>query len=169
MSIVYGNAVGGITGYGKTFILTDENGNELTGVVTGEEVIFTADPTTDIREGKVAATDIGVVTGATTIPNYETSRGNVFITSGAEFKISALSDEHQYTFLQCIITKFNTTVNDSTQAEYVVISDAVYRTNSTEKLCDVSINQDDKTVDFNFTNDTEDIYLIRYVTYKEVA
>lgn len=166
---ISGSLVGSYSPLGKTFILVDESGNEVTGVCVDNPVVFTANASEDIREGKVAATDAGVVTGSVTIPNYETSRGDSIIIPGAEFKISILTNECQYTFLQCIITKFNTSVDNSTQSEYVVISDSVYRTNSVDKVCDVSINQDNKTVDLNMTNNTEDIYIIKYVTYKEVV
>lgn len=46
----------------KTFILEDENGNELTGIVVDQEVVFTA-TLADIVKGKVAGTDDGVVVG----------------------------------------------------------------------------------------------------------
>lgn len=62
MSIIYGNLIGGIVGYGKTFVLVDESNNEVTGVVVDKETIFTA-TAEDIKLGKIAATDSGVVTG----------------------------------------------------------------------------------------------------------
>lgn len=62
MSVIYGNVVGGGAGCGKTFLLEDENGNQMTGVVVDELTIFTA-TAEDIKLGKVAATDSGVVTG----------------------------------------------------------------------------------------------------------
>ena len=62
MSTIYGNLVGGITGYGKTFILVDENNNELVGTVVEELTVFDA-TAEDIKLGKVAATDSGIVTG----------------------------------------------------------------------------------------------------------
>lgn len=62
MSIIYGNLVGGIVGYGKTFILVDENNREFTGVVVDEMTLFTA-TAEDIKKGKVAASDSGVITG----------------------------------------------------------------------------------------------------------
>lgn len=60
--MICGNLVGGITGYGKTFVIVDEKGNELTGVLVDEITIFdaTAD---DIKLGKIAASDSGVVIG----------------------------------------------------------------------------------------------------------
>ena len=60
--MICGNLVGGITGYGKTFVIVDEKGNELTGVLVDEMTIFdaTAD---DIKLGKIAASDSGIVIG----------------------------------------------------------------------------------------------------------
>lgn len=65
MSMICGNLVGGITGYGKTFILEDENGRQLTGVVTDELTLLTA-TAEDIKAGKTAAVDSGIVTGTHT-------------------------------------------------------------------------------------------------------
>lgn len=62
MSIIYGNVVGGGSGFGKTFLLEDESGNQVTGIVVDELTIFTA-TAEDIKLGKVAGTDSGVVTG----------------------------------------------------------------------------------------------------------
>ena len=62
MSIICGNLVGGIVGYGKTFVIVDENNNELTGVVVDEITLLTA-TAEDIKLGKIAATDSGIVTG----------------------------------------------------------------------------------------------------------
>lgn len=62
MSVIYGNVVGGGSGFGKTFLIEDENGNQLTGIVVDELTIFTA-TAEDIKSGKVAGTDSGVVTG----------------------------------------------------------------------------------------------------------
>lgn len=62
MSVIYGNVVGCGSGFGKTFLLEDENGVQLTGVVVEEEVIFTATDA-DVLKGKVYAGDNGVSTG----------------------------------------------------------------------------------------------------------
>lgn len=62
MSTIYGNLVGGIIGYGKTFILVDENDNEIVGTVVDELTIFDA-TAEDIKLGKTAATDSGIVVG----------------------------------------------------------------------------------------------------------
>lgn len=62
MSIICGNLVGGIVGYGKTFIIEDENGKQLTGVITDEVITLTA-TVADIKAGKTAVIDSGIVTG----------------------------------------------------------------------------------------------------------
>lgn len=62
MSIICGNLVGGITGYGKSFVLVDENNNELTGILVDEVTVFTA-TAEDIKLGKTAGTESGIVTG----------------------------------------------------------------------------------------------------------
>ena len=61
---MYSNASGGF-GMPKTFVLVDDNNNEYTGVVVGEEVVFTA-TAADIVEGKTAGTSDGVVVGTHT-------------------------------------------------------------------------------------------------------
>lgn len=59
---IVGNMVGCYSPMGKTFILEDENGNEITGIVVDQETVFTA-TAADIMKGKVAGTDDGVVIG----------------------------------------------------------------------------------------------------------
>lgn len=61
MSGLYGNVTGGF-GMPKTFVITDESGNELTGIIVGEQVVFTA-TAADVVAGKTAGTADGVVVG----------------------------------------------------------------------------------------------------------
>ena len=58
---IFGNMIGG-TAPLKTVTIVDEEGNELVGVITGSEVIFTA-VDSDVRKGKVYASDNGISTG----------------------------------------------------------------------------------------------------------
>jgi hypothetical protein len=60
--MIIGNMVGSYSSMGKTFIIEDEDGNELVGVVVDSEVIFTA-VDSDVRKGKVYASDEGVSIG----------------------------------------------------------------------------------------------------------
>lgn len=168
MSKIYGNATGGF-GMPKTFVLTDKNGNEFTGVVVGERAVFTANAAQDIREGKVAATDAGVVTGSAIIPNYETCTGQKYVKAGCSYKLElTANDMYDYTELQCIICPFESSMDESVSAERVVIGDNVYGVNSTAVITTVTKNQTEKTVELNLTNTTDDPYIIRYFTYKEL-
>lgn len=60
---IVGNMIGSYSPLGKTFILEDEDGNEVVGVVVDSEVIFTATDS-DVISGKVYASDDGVSIGA---------------------------------------------------------------------------------------------------------
>ena len=59
---IIGNMIGCYSPIGKTFIIEDENGNEITGIVVEQKTVFTA-TAADIVKGKVAGTDDGVVVG----------------------------------------------------------------------------------------------------------
>jgi hypothetical protein len=59
--IISGNVVGGVAPL-RTVILEDAEGNQVTGVVVGSEIIFTARDE-DVKKGKVYASDHGVSVG----------------------------------------------------------------------------------------------------------
>lgn len=59
--VICGNMIGG-TAPLKTVKLVDEDGNEVIGVIVDSEIIFTA-VDSDVRKGKVYASDNGVSTG----------------------------------------------------------------------------------------------------------
>ena len=59
---IIGHMIGCYSPIGKTFIIEDENGNEITGIVVDKETVFTA-TAADIVKGKIAGTDDGVVVG----------------------------------------------------------------------------------------------------------
>ena len=165
--MISGNMVGSYSQMGKTFILQDENGNEITGVVVSQETMFTASDN-DVREGMVYAGDDGVSTGTKDISIYRTTAGFRGILPGKSFSIPlSVFDKYDYTKLQCIITPLNTNYNDSTSAEKVVIGDSVYNVGSTVKLSDVVKNSEQKSIDLNIENNTNINYYIRYFTYRE--
>lgn len=68
MSII-GNVVGCYSSLGKTMVLEDEYGNELTGVVVDQFALFDAEPD-DVTLDKVFAGDNGVQVGTKHIPPY---------------------------------------------------------------------------------------------------
>lgn len=165
--MISGNMVGSYSQIGKTFILVDEDGNEITGVCVDNPVVFTANATEDIREGKVAATDEGVVTGSAVIPNYETYEGTKVIPNGSTFLVP-MNEHYNYTKFQAIICNYNTSFANSVAADKVVINDNVYIVQSTDVLSTIVQNQDNSTIDFGITNTSGQPYLIRYFMYKEL-
>ena len=150
-----------------TYILVDEDGNEVVGVMVDAETVFDA-TANDIRAGKTAATEDGVTTGEKDIPAYHTTEGFVAVPVGSKFSIYiATAERYDFTKLQAIICPFNTTVADSVAAEKVSIDRNVYQVNSTDVLATVSINPETKTIDLGIENNGDTPYIIRYFTYKE--
>jgi len=165
MSVISGNMVGGAAPL-RTLILTDESGNELVGVVTENAQVFNATPA-DVRINKTFVSDNGIETGENTI-TYRTWQGTKLILSGQEFSIPLdLYDQYNYTKLQCIVTKYSSNADDRMAATKIILNDGVYNVGSSVMLAEVTKNASTKSIDFNITNDTNDIYMIHYFTYKE--
>lgn len=167
MSKIVGEMAGCYSPFGKTIILKDKEGNELvTGVVTEQEKRFDA-KVTDVRINKKFVNDEGALTGENTI-TYRTYQSSRLVLPAENYTIQLNHfDQYDYTKLQCIIAKFNTSLEDSTAADKVVIGDNVYAVNSTDVLSVATKNADTKSIDLNIVNDTEDMYLIHFFTYKE--
>ena len=149
----------------QMYILVDEDGNEYPAVFVDEETVFDADAN-DIREGKKAATDDGVITGTKDIPAYYTTEGCRVITAGSVFE-TPLLPFYDFTKLQAIICPFSKSSNGSVAAEKVAIGENVYNVNSTEVFSSVTRDAVNKKINFGFTNDSDSIYVLRYFTYKE--
>lgn len=165
MSKIYGNATGGF-GMPKTFVLTDKNGNEFTGVVVGERTVFTA-TTDDVKIGKTFASNEGIQTGEDT-RTYRTLHACRCILPNESFTIPLSEyDRYDYTQFQAVISVFNTSRLDSLTVEKSVLYDGVYNVNSNDKISDVTKNADTKSVDLNITNNTDNTFIVHYNTYKE--
>lgn len=164
---ISGNFVGSYSQIGKTFIITDENGNEITGVVVDNPVVFSATDN-DVRDGLVYASNDGVSTGAKEILEYRTTYSSRLILPGQNYYIP-LSDHNMYNYtkLQCLIAEFNTSSDDSVNVVSIVIGDSVYAANSTEVLANIIKNSETQSIDLNMTNDTDKSYMIHYFTYKQ--
>lgn len=164
--IISGNMVGGAAPL-RTLILTDADGNEFTGVVTGQEVVFTATDN-DVREGLVYASDEGISTGTKNIPGYRTTQGVALVLNNSEFSIPLSQyDQYDYTELQCIIAPLESNATDSVASEKIVLYDAVYETNTSEPISELSKDSENKSINLNITNNTGNMYVIHYFTYRE--
>lgn len=168
--MIYGNPVGGAMN-AKTFELQfkDSNNNvkSFDAVVVDELTKFDATEN-DVRKGKVFASNGGMKIGTKDIPAYRTIQGVVYILPNEDFSILLKEyTQYDYTKLQCMISKFNTTVDDSVAVDRVVIDDSSYEVNSTKVLSSVTKNSQTESIDLNFKNDTSDTYVLRYFTYRE--
>lgn len=164
--MIYGNSVGGV-GRERTYILVDEEGNEVPAVVVSQEVVFDA-VENDIRIGKVAATANGITTGTKEIPAYVTLEGAVVITNGSKFSIPVQTESYNFTKLQCIICPFMSSIAGSVAAEKVTIGESTYNVNSTDVIASVSRDSTNQSIDLGITNNSGSLYLLRYFTYKEI-
>lgn len=156
--LTIGKVVGDNT---QTYILVDEDGNEIPAVLVDEETILTA-TVDDIRLGSVAITDEGVVTGEKYIPGYFTNSGKRLVTNGSKFVIP--SPSYNYTQFQALICPLSKDV----YTERVVIDDHVYDVLSSTAISDVLKDSENTGVDLGITNESGVIYLIRYFMYTEV-
>ena len=153
-----------------TFILVDEDGNELAAILTDEEVALTATPN-DIRLGTTAVTDKGVTSGEKIIPSYHTSEGYRLITKGSKVIIpnhDTIADDYDYTKLQILICTFNKNESNSTSTEKVSFNNYVYNVQSTEAISEVTKNHESKLIDLGIINDSDSIWLLRFFMYKEI-
>lgn len=166
MAKIYGNTVGATGGLPKSFLLETEDGVQLVGVAVGEETVMTA-TANDIRKGKIAATEYGITEGKKDIPGYRTVVGSRTIKPEQTFSIPLSAyDHYDYTKLQCMIVLKNTKASDSVATEKIVLNDAVYPVESIDKISNVTKDFENKSVELNFINDTEQTYYIRYYTYR---
>lgn len=164
--MIYGNSVGGL-GIERTYILTDEAGNEYPATYVDYETTFDA-TSNDIRIGKYAATSEGVIRGTKEIPAYYTTEGLKAIPAGKAFSfVLATGNRYDYTKLQALICAFNTKASDSVATEKVCINDNVYDVGSTDSIATVIIDANAKAINLGITNDTTKPYVLRYFTYKE--
>ena len=152
----------------KSYIFVDESGNEIPGVLVDQETVFTA-TANDIREGKVAASALGVVTGEKEIPSYNTTEGYVLVPAGSVFRIIlAHLNKYDYTKLQAIICKYSGSIAGSVEADKISINDKVYATNSTTVINTVTKDEQNKAINLGITNDSNSLYLLRFFTFKEI-
>ena len=151
-------ALGTVVDNSLTYILVDENGNEIPAVLVDEEVELTATPN-DIRIGTTAVTEAGVTTGEKEIPSYHSSEGSRLVLNGARFVLAM--PNYEYTKLQAIFC------TNSVSAEKVAINNKVYSVQSNVAEAEITVNAGGY-IDFGIVNETGKPCLIRYFSFKEI-
>lgn len=164
--MIFGNIVGGGSPV-KVIQLEAEDGTTYEGVIADEAPVIDAGPK-DIMLGKKAVTSNGVTVGEREFLSYRTTRSSRVVMPGHAFTIPLADyNKYDYTQFQCIIVKRNTSLTDSVSADRIGMHDNIYPVNSTDAVSAITKDSDNKVIDLNMTNDTEDIYYIHYFTYKE--
>lgn len=168
MNKIVGKLAGCYSPLGRTMILQDENGNELsTGVIVEQEVVFDATDN-DVRSGLIYANNEGKSVGTKIIPAYHTTEGYRVITVGSDFTILFTDDLFDFTKLQALICPANTSISDSVATEKVAINNEVYEVNSTEIIATVTKDVENKQINLEIINNSNKPYVLRYFTYKEI-
>ena len=167
--MIVGNVIGGNPVTPKSFVLQTPDGQEIPAVLVKEETVFTATEN-DIREGKIAGTENGAITGQKVIPAYHTSSGVKVVQAGKALAVSLANELelHKYTKFEAIICAYNTSLANSVAAEKVVIEDKVYPVNSVAALSTITKDDTTQSVAFGIVNNGSKPLLIRYMTYKEI-
>ena len=149
------------------YLIVDEDGNQLFATFTEQEILANA-TANDIRIGKTAVTESGLIEGENTI-TYRTAEGSQLVLPNNEFCISSLylHNQYNYTKLQCIIAKYSSDANERMSTEKIVLNDNIYDTGSSVVVATLTKNAETKSIDFNITNDTNDVYIIYFFTYAE--
>ena len=162
--MINGNMVGASMLTPKSLVLEDDNGNSFVGVIVGEETVLTAQAS-DIKIGKIAATDDGITEGTDT-KTYHTVEGTKLIASGRDIVLP--TPHYDYSKLQAIICSFDTNLAQSVSAEKVAINNQVYSVLSTDSLSIIQKNDESSCIDFGLVNTSDSMCVIRYITYKEI-
>lgn len=160
--MISGNMVGSYSQIGKTFILVDEDGNEITGICVDNPVVFTAGDN-DVRENFVYAGDSGVSVGTKVIPIYYAGYGKIAISSGKNATIT--TPEYNYSNLIAVISTFDKNISQSVASTYVSVDDAMYIAGSNTKVSDIVVDKESRKIDLGVTVDKNSI--LRYLIIRE--
>lgn len=162
--MIYGNRVGGTTPE-KTYIITNEKGDvELKAVVVDEITAFDA-KCEDVTAGKTVVSDSGVIVGTNDYPRCRDLSGVHEVYSNVDVVLLLDRPEDydmwDYSYLQGYIS----TKDNPYKVLMLIADDAIYQDGV--KIANVEKDEINKTIRFNITNNSDDIYLLYYFICKE--
>ena len=165
-NVISGNMVGTYSPVGKTFIIHDDDGNEIVGVVTENAQVFNATPA-DVKLGKTFAYDGGIGIGTDT-RTYRSIASSCTIFPGNPLTIPlSENDAYDYTKFQAVIVVFSSDYSNSAEIVGYTVNDSVFLVDSSTKVSSISKNAYTKSIDFNINNTSNQTYEIHYFTYRE--
>lgn len=117
------------------YTVTLDGENEVFAQLYGEEKVqLTATPN-DIREGSVAITETGVITGEKFIPSYISAHGAKLTPANKPVTLS--SYESIYDQIMVTLAPFESSINESVAIRYVSIGDSIYDVTTGSKVSDI--------------------------------
>ena len=152
------------------YILRDEAGTEVVGVLASVETVLTA-TADDIRKGKIGVTEEGITEGTKVIPKNYTTYGGKLVFPDDDFYIQLANKElalADFSKLQVIICEYTGSIKESTAAEIIVIDNEVYNVKSSVKIADVTKDTENNRINLGITNTSEKDYVMHYITCREV-
>ena len=144
------------------YIIVDEAGNQLNATFTEQAVI--ADATAnDIRIGKTAITESGLITGTKEIPVYYSNYGYKLLSANKEATL--FLPRYNYKNLLVTISTYNTSREQSLNVTYISIDNGMYAIGNNTKLSDITIDEEKQQIKFGITVNEKSI--LRYFVITE--
>jgi hypothetical protein len=118
------------------YTVTLDGENEVFAQLHGEEKVqLTATPN-DIREGSVAITETGVITGEKFIPSYISRYGKKYVLANSEAVITGAATDYKQIMIS--IAPFDSSLDASVGINYVSVDDSVYDVNTGLKVASIT-------------------------------
>ena len=147
-----------------SYVLTNADGTQKAyAQLSNKTPITLTAQANDIRLNTSAITNEGYTEGTKEIPAYHSRTGAKIIQAGDAMTITL--PRYDYSELQVVISNFNTDIYDSVEVTATTIDNSVYETKSTNKLADITLDADSKSILLNVTADVKSV--LRYFTMKE--
>lgn len=146
------------------YCVTVDGVNKAYAQLYGKKKVELTATENDIRLGTSAITNTGYTDGKKDIPGYYVIYGYKAVQAGIEAVINYWPGIES---LLVTIVPFDTSVSDSVAVKYVSVDKAMYESNSTTKISDISVDTVNERINLGVTPDVRSI-LRYFVVRKEV-
>ena len=147
-----------------TYVLTTSDSTDRARVIkSNEQSITLTAKCDDIRNGYTAITDTGFTEGVKDIPAYHTQAGQKIIQAGSAIAFDL--DDYDFTKIQIVLIKYNTSITNSAEVYAATVENALYTAGTTTKIADVTKNDTTQTVNLGIT--AEEKTVLRYFIMRE--
>lgn len=146
-----------------SYVLTNADGSARAyAVKSAEEAITLTATENDIRLNTTAITNIGYTEGQKDIPAYHTQTGKKLVLAGAPVEITL--EDYDFLHMHAMLCEYDTSIINSVLVYANVVEGVVYEANTANKLADITVDGDTKTISLGITADKKSVlryFLIR--------